>query len=47
MIDFDTQLLPDDLTLLLLWAGLFANLWGLFAPLSDAVIGALAGYLSL
>ena len=33
MIDADTQLLPDDLTLPLLWAGLLANLWGLFTPL--------------
>jgi len=47
MIDIDTQLLPDDLTLPLLWAGLIANLGGLFAPLRDAVIGAVAGYLSL
>jgi len=47
MIDIDTQLLPDDLTLPLLWAGLIANLWDLFAPLRDAVIGAAAGYLSL
>ena len=46
-IDFDTQLLPDDLTLPLLWGGLFANLFGLFAPLRDAVIGAIAGYLAL
>jgi leader peptidase (prepilin peptidase)/N-methyltransferase len=30
-----------------MWAGLIANLWGLFAPLQDAVIGAVAGYLSL
>jgi leader peptidase (prepilin peptidase)/N-methyltransferase len=46
-IDFDTQLLPDNLTLPLLWAGLIANVWGLFAPLPAAVIGAVAGYLSL
>jgi leader peptidase (prepilin peptidase) / N-methyltransferase len=46
-IDVDTQLLPDDLTLPLLWAGLALNLWGTFAPLEAAVIGALAGYLSL
>jgi leader peptidase (prepilin peptidase)/N-methyltransferase len=46
-IDFDTQLLPDDLTLPLLWGGLLANLFGLFAPLRDAVIGAIAGYLVL
>ncbi len=46
-IDFDTQLLPDSLTLPLLWAGLIANLFGLFVPLTDAVIGAVAGYLAL
>ena len=46
-IDFDTQLLPDNLTLPLLWGGLAANLFGLFAPLSDAVIGAIAGYVAL
>jgi leader peptidase (prepilin peptidase) / N-methyltransferase len=46
-IDFDTQLLPDDLTLPLLWGGLLANLYGLFAPLREAVIGAIAGYLTL
>jgi leader peptidase (prepilin peptidase)/N-methyltransferase len=47
MIDADTQLLPDDLTLPLLWAGLIVNLWGTFVPLTSAVIGAVAGYLSL
>jgi len=46
-IDLDTQLLPDDLTLLLLWGGLALNLAATFAPLSSAVIGAIAGYLSL
>jgi leader peptidase (prepilin peptidase)/N-methyltransferase len=46
-IDADTQLLPDDITLPLLWAGLAANLAGLFVPLAEAVIGAIAGYLSL
>jgi leader peptidase (prepilin peptidase)/N-methyltransferase len=46
-IDFDTQLLPDDLTLPLLWGGLLANLYGLFVPLREAVIGAIAGYLVL
>jgi len=46
-IDFDTQLLPDDLTLPLLWGGLVANLFGLFVPLASAVIGAAAGYLAL
>lgn len=47
MIDADTQLLPDDLTLPLLWCGLLVNLNAGFASLSSAVIGAAAGYLSL
>jgi leader peptidase (prepilin peptidase)/N-methyltransferase len=46
-IDFDTQLLPDDLTYPLLWAGLIININGTFVPLQDAVIGAAAGYLVL
>ena len=46
-IDFDTQLLPDSLTLPLLWAGLIVNLFELFVPLRTAVIGAIAGYLAL
>ncbi len=48
-IDFDTQLLPDNLTLPLLWAGLLANVCGLIPTVSlrDAVIGAVAGYLCL
>jgi len=47
MIDQDTGLLPDDLTLPLLWLGLLVNLTGTFAPLKEAVIGAAAGYMSL
>ncbi len=47
MIDADTQLLPDQITLPLLWLGLLLNLQGWFAPLADAVIGAAAGYLVL
>ncbi len=46
-IDADTQLLPDDLTLSLLWLGLLVNLNATFVPLEEAVIGAAAGYLSL
>ena len=46
-IDFDTQLLPDSITLPLLWAGLLLNLSGTFVDLGSAVIGAAAGYLSL
>lgn len=47
VIDFKHQLLPDDLTLPLLWLGLMVALWGPFADLPSAVIGAIAGYLSL
>ena len=46
-IDLDTQLLPDSITLPLIWLGLGFNISGHFAPLPDAVIGAMAGYLSL
>ncbi len=50
-IDLDTQLLPDDITLPLLWLGLLFNLDGVFVDLKvdlkSAVIGAPAGYLSL
>ena len=48
MIDWDTTLLPDNLTLPLLWAGLLASaLQWIQVPLFDSVIGAAAGYLSL
>ena len=46
-IDWDTTLLPDNLTLPLLWAGLAAAAIGWTIPLSQAVWGAVAGYLSL
>ncbi|WP_159684946.1 prepilin peptidase [Cognatazoarcus halotolerans] len=46
-IDLDTQLLPDNLTLPLLWLGLLFNLPGTYIELSSAVIGAVAGYLTL
>ena len=46
-IDFDTQLLPDSITLPLIWLGLLFNLTGTYTSLSSAVIGAVAGYLSL
>ncbi|MYM94690.1 prepilin peptidase [Duganella vulcania] len=46
-IDFDTQMLPDDLTYPLIWAGLIMNIDGTFVPLRDAVIGAVAGYMAL
>ncbi|PCH60518.1 MAG: prepilin peptidase [Gammaproteobacteria bacterium] len=47
LIDYDTQFLPDSITLPLLWLGLFASLFTLFVDLRVAVIGAMAGYLSL
>lgn len=46
-IDLDTMLLPDSLTLPLLWAGLLAASTGTTVPLSTAVAGAVVGYLSL
>jgi len=46
-IDFDTQLLPDDITLPLLWLGLIANSFGLFTDLRSAVAGAVGGYMVL
>jgi len=47
MIDADHKLLPDQITLPLLWAGLIANSFGLFVPLADALWGAVLGYMSL
>jgi len=46
-IDFDTQLLPDDITLPLLWGGLLFNLFDVFTTLPGAVLGAAFGYLIL
>ena len=46
-IDFDTHLLPDDITLPLMWLGLLLNINGTFTDLQSAVIGAMAGYLTL
>lgn len=46
-IDFDTQLLPDSITQPLIWLGLLCNLNGLFTTLGSALIGAVAGYLTL
>jgi leader peptidase (prepilin peptidase)/N-methyltransferase len=47
VIDLDEQLLPDQLTLPLVWLGLLVNIDGMFTDLVSAVIGAAAGYLSL
>src|SRR4249919_3752848 len=46
-IDLRTQLLPDQLTLPLLWLGLIASIDGLYMPSKPAVVGAIVGYLSL
>lgn len=46
-IDFDTQLLPDDITLPLLWLGLLLNLNGAYTSLANSVVGAVTGYLVL
>ena len=48
LIDYDTQLLPDSMTMPLLWIGITLSFFGVFAAdLDTAVIGAIAGYLSL
>lgn len=46
-IDYDTQLLPDSITLPLLWIGLALNLAGTYVDVSSAVSGAMVGYLTL
>lgn len=47
VIDYDTQLLPDNITLPLLWLGLLFNVGAVYVPLNAAVIGGVAGYMSL
>lgn len=47
MIDFDTQLLPDSITLPLMWLGLVLNYFGVLTDFGSAFWGAVAGYLSL
>jgi leader peptidase (prepilin peptidase) / N-methyltransferase len=46
-IDFDEHLLPDSITLPLMWAGLIANSFGIFTDLQSALWGAILGYMSL
>jgi leader peptidase (prepilin peptidase)/N-methyltransferase len=46
-IDIDTQLLPDAITMPLLWAGILANYFNVFVRLEEAVLGAIFGYLAL
>jgi leader peptidase (prepilin peptidase)/N-methyltransferase len=47
VIDYKTQLLPDNITLPFLWLGLILGLFGIFTDLHSSVIGAVAGYLCL
>ncbi len=47
MIDIDHQLLPDDITIPLMWIGLMINTQGMLVDLQSAVIGAIAGYMLL
>ena len=47
VIDFDHKLLPDQITLPLMWLGILVNLNGMFATTESAIWGAVAGYLSL
>ena len=48
LIDYDHQLLPDDITLPFLWIGLLLSLYGVFTTNStSSIVGAVAGYLSL
>ncbi len=47
LIDFDTMLIPDQMSLPLMWLGLFASLWGVFVEPASAIKGALFGYLIL
>ncbi|HFD12442.1 MAG TPA: prepilin peptidase [Crenotrichaceae bacterium] len=47
LIDLDHQLLPDSITLPLLWLGLFSSVFNVFTDSKSSIIGAIAGYLSL
>ncbi|MGK0340324.1 MAG: leader peptidase (prepilin peptidase)/N-methyltransferase, partial [Candidatus Azotimanducaceae bacterium] len=47
LIDYDTKLLPDDITLPLLWLGLIVNYFELVTTFSSAFWGAILGYLAL
>lgn len=46
-IDIDKQILPDNITLPLLWLGLLLNIQAMFCPLNEAILGAIVGYMSL
>lgn len=46
-IDFEHQILPDELTYILLWSGLIASCWNLYTHSTSAILGALIAYVSL
>ena len=47
MIDYDCQLLPDDITMPILWLGIIANMFGTFTDIYSSLLGAIFGYLIL
>jgi len=47
LIDFDHQILPDDIMLPFLWLGILCNLFDLYTNITDSIIGAMMGYLIL
>lgn len=46
-IDLDHQLLPDNLTIPLMWAGIIVSFWSVYTDLASSVIGAITGYFAL
>ncbi len=46
-IDIKTQLLPDNMTLPLLWLGIIFNIFAIYTDLTSSILGAIIGYLSL
>lgn len=47
LIDYDHKIIPDDISLPLLWAGIIANMFGMFTDIESSLYGAIFGYLSL
>lgn len=46
-IDYDHQLLPDSITLPVLWVGILCNMFGLYTDVYSSLYGTIAGYLAL
>lgn len=46
LIDFDHQILPDNITLPMLWLGILCNYFGLFTDLNSSILGAIFGYMA-